>query len=419
MAVIIDRRLNDKGKSFNNRQRFLKRVEGQIRKAIPKIIDAENIKDIISGKGKISIPIKGIDEPTFIYDKDGGTKRNVHTGNKDYEEGDRVPKSRNSRGQKGRRGSDDPTVGEDEFTITISKDEFMEYFFQDLELPDMIKKSLKNEDDFKQKKAGFIQYGVPSRLNVIKSYQNSLSRRIATQSYLEKKLKKLQDKLLSDLTLSQEEKKQIENEIEKIKRQIKIIPFIDELDLRYNHFEKQPIPSVSAVMFMVMDISGSMGEEEKDICKRFFILLYLFLTKQYEKVEMVFIQHHTMAKEVSEDEFFNSRENGGTIVTPAIELMKKIINERYPNGYNVFCVQASDGDTFSEEDACESANILEKDILPNVQYMAYVQVMRPEMNDLWMSYARIEKKFENFVIEHVNHVSEIWSVFKGLFQKEN
>ena len=103
-------------------------------------------------------------------------------------------------------------------------------------------------------------------------------------------------------------------------------------------------------MFCLMDVSGSMDEERKDIAKRFFILLYLFLTRNYERIEVVFIRHHTIAKEVDEDEFFHSRESGGTVVSSALKLMQEIIRERYPlTEWNIYAAQASDGDNWDDD----------------------------------------------------------------------
>ena len=108
------------------------------------------------------------------------------------------------------------------------------------------------------------------------------------------------------------------------------MPFIDSFDLRYNNHVRIAQPTTQAVMFCLMDISGSMDEQKKNIAKRFFTLLYLFLTRTYEHIDVVFIRHHTVAEEVDEENFFHSRETGGTVVSSALKLMRKVIDARYP-----------------------------------------------------------------------------------------
>jgi hypothetical protein len=193
---------------------------------------------------------------------------------------------------------------------------------------------------------------------------------------------------------------------------------MEEVDLQYNNFEKIAVPVTSAVMFCIMDVSGSMGELEKDISKRFFMLLYMFLTKQYEKIEMVFVRHHTSAKEVSEEEFFNSKESGGTVVVTALELMAKIIGERYSDGWNIYAAQASDGDVWDSSDANDCYKILDTDILSKVQYMIYIEICRSREGDLWNKYSTLKNKHKNFEIGRINGVGEIWKVFQDFFKKK-
>jgi uncharacterized sporulation protein YeaH/YhbH (DUF444 family) len=175
-----------------------------------------------------------------------------------------------------------------------------------------------------------------------------------------------------------------------------------------------------------MDVSGSMGLEEKDIAKRFFMLLYLFMTKEYEKIELVFIRHTTTAKEVTEEEFFSNRETGGTRVASALEMMDKVIKERYNDGkWNIYGCQASDGDIWDGEDAEECRELLENSILPMCQYFAYIEIdrfQRHAVNDgygLWWTYEDISERNDKFVCRKIEDIVEIWPVFKGLFQKKN
>ncbi len=415
---IVDRRKSPKGKSSENRQRLLKRIEGQIKKALPDIVKNTNVKDLTSSKEKVNIPIKGINEPQFTYDKETGDKKHVHPGNKEYTEGDLIkkPKGGSGKGSGQGKGSNDPSVTEDDFTVSISREEFLDYFFSDLELPDMVKKHLNTIVDFKQKRAGYSNYGNPSRLNITRSYKNSMARRMALGLYFDKKIKDIEEKLKA--SLSDDERIALEAELDKLKKMKLSVSFMEEVDLQYNNFEKTAVPVTSAVMFCVMDVSGSMGEKEKDIAKRFFMLLYMFLTKQYEKIEMVFIRHHTTAKEVTEDEFFNSRESGGTVVVSALELMAKIIKERYSDSWNIYVAQASDGDVWDKSDANDCYKILDIDVLNKVQYMIYIEICRNTPGDLWNNYKILSDKKRNFEIGKINEVSEIWKVFQDFFKKK-
>jgi uncharacterized sporulation protein YeaH/YhbH (DUF444 family) len=414
---IIDRRKNPKGKSSENRQRFLKRVEDQIKEALPDIINGDSIRDITSSGERVKVPIKDVSEPQFSYDRNTGNKKSIHPGNKEYTKGDKIKKDEvGGGGSKGRKGSKESQISEDEFTISISREEFLDYFFSDLALPDLVKKHLNAIVDWKRKRAGFSNWGNPSRLNVVKSFKNSMARRMALGVFFDKKIRELEEKISAEK--DEIVKISLERELDKLKKMKLSVSFMEEIDLQYNNFEKFAVPTTSAVMFCIMDVSGSMGEKEKDICKRFFLLLYMFLTKQYEKIEIVFIRHHTEAKEVTEEEFFNSRESGGTVVLPALQMMDKIINERYSQNWNIYAAQTSDGDVWDKIDANGCYSILNEKILDKIQYMIYIEVCRDYEGDLWDNYKALSKSKKNFEIGKIHEVSEIWTVFRDFFKKK-
>ncbi|MEQ9440542.1 MAG: YeaH/YhbH family protein [Cyclobacteriaceae bacterium] len=415
---IIDRRKNTKGKSINNRQKFLKRVEDQIRKAIPDIISQESIKDASQG-GKVKVPVKGVKEPSFRHDPRSGQKHYVRPGNDKFSEGDKIPRPEgDGQGAGQGRGSNSPETSEDDFVVILSRDEFLKYFFDDLELPNLLKKYMQSTVSFKNRRAGYTNNSIPSRLNIKTSYRQSLARQISIRGAYDAKIKKLEQQL-AEVT-EKTEKEEVLAALEKYRKMRNTIPFFDDVDLRYNHFERVPEPTTAAVMFCVMDVSASMGYHEKDIAKRFFTLLYIFLTRQYQKVEIVFIRHHTEAKEVDEEEFFNSRESGGTIVAPSLKLMKKIADERYSGSmWNIYCCQASDGDVWSNGDAIECSQLLRNEILPSVQYMAYIEIKNRGLEGyLWHAYKRLRGE-ENFAMRNINDVSQIWPVFRALFKKKD
>jgi len=430
--TVIDRRKNDKGKSTDNRRRFMRRVKQQVRDAVKDAIRDGNVRDITSDKGKkISIPGKGLEQPTFSHDKKGGIVDRTYPGNDKYNQGDRVSRPPEADGGGGKKGSPDGE-GEDEFIFHLTKDEFLDIFFEDLELPDLVKKDISKVNEFEYHRAGFSVDGNPSRMNIVRSLKQAKARKLGLRSPFKKKIKKLEEELASledSLPTNDEEQdtkiicriEEIKKEIEVLKRKMKAVPFIDDVDLRFNRWEKTPVPTTQAVMFGIMDVSASMGEWEKEMAKRFFMLLYLFLERNYEKVDIVWIRHHTRASEVSEEEFFYSKETGGTLVSSALELMSDIIKERYPiNQWNIFGCQISDGDNWGQ-DNLEVIDIMKSSILPKSQFFAYVEVDRHQHegeSDLWPYYEKLRSSFGHFEMSMINDVSDIYPIFRSLFEKK-
>lgn len=171
-------------------------------------------------------------------------------------------------------------------------------------------------------------------------------------------------------------------------------------------------------MFCLLDVSGSMDEERKNIAKRFFMLLYLFLTRNYERIEVVFIRHHTIALEVDEDDFFTSRETGGTVVSSALELMRSIATERYRSSqWNIYAAQASDGDNWND-DSPRCRAILEDSLLAMVQYFAYIEITDGQPQNLWREYERLQSGHPGqFAMQRIGSVKDIYPVFRELFRK--
>jgi len=249
-----------------------------------------------------------------------------------------------------------------------------------------------------------------------------MGRRIALRSPYQKQLKAA-EKELEDLLKRYNESDAIVMEmrehIKELKKKIERIPFIDTFDLRYDNRIDVPKPTTQAVMFCVMDVSGSMGREEKDMAKRFFMLLYLFLTKTYEKIQVVFVSHHTVANEVDEETFFYSRETGGTVVSSALKLVSDIIQERYPTSdWNLYVAQASDGDNWhNDSDVCRK--ILNDNIMPYVQYYAYIEITEDRHQNLWQEYLKVKGYWDNFAMQRIEKISDIYPVFRKLFQKQS
>lgn len=417
-AMLIDRRLNGKNKSAVNRQRFIRRYKEQIRKSVSEAIGKRSIKEFDKGE-KINIPAKDISEPTFTHGS-GGRRETVHPGNKEFSTGDIIPRPQNQSGQGAGSKASNSGEGVDDFVFELSREEFLEFFFDDLELPELVKTQLGKMIEFENRRAGFTSYGVPSNINIIRSMKNALARRIALQSPYREKLESAESELAKlNANGSTDVKKLLllKEEIEHQKKRIANIPFIDTFDLRYNHRVKHPLPITQAVMFCIMDISGSMNEKRKDIAKRFFALLYLFLTHTYKDIEVVFIRHHTTAKEVDENEFFYSRETGGTVVSSALELTYKIIADRYPSSqWNIYTAQASDGDNW-QGDSAHCREILAENIMPCLQYFAYIEISAEAHQELWEEYAKLKGVYKNFAMESIHSANDIYAVFRELFKK--
>ncbi|MHC6802279.1 YeaH/YhbH family protein, partial [Vibrio antiquarius] len=249
----------------------------------------------------------------------------------------------------------------------------------------------------------------------------SLARRTAMTAGKKRLLKELEDELarIKNIEPAQQfEENRLKAEIEELRKKIEGVPFIDTFDLRFKNYEKRPVPSSQAVMFCLMDVSGSMDQATKDIAKRFYVLLYLFLTRTYENVDVVFIRHHTQAKEVDEHEFFYSQETGGTIVSSALKLMDEIVKERYPIGqWNIYAAQASDGDNWAD-DSPRCRDLLVNKLLPNCQYYSYIEITRRSHQTLWHEYEKLTDEFPNFAMKNIRSVEDIFPVFRELFQKE-
>ena len=419
MSRFIDRRPNGRHKSAVNRQRFMRRYQRQIQKAVRQAIAGRSIKEVDESGEKITIPAKDISEPQFSFGQ-GGVRNIILPGNKDFVPGDLI--KRPPQGGGGGQGSNasDSGEGSDDFQFEISKEEFLELFFEDLALPNLIKTQIARIPAYKMVRAGYTQDGNPTNINILRSFRSAVGRRKAIGAPIRGKIRKLEEELNKILTLNPDssEATLIKEQIEALAKRLKALPFIDPIDLRYNNRVKRPTPTTQAVMFCLMDVSGSMDEAKKDVAKRFFILLYLFLSRNYENVEVVFIRHHTSAKEVDEEEFFYSRETGGTVVSSALEMMKDIMHDRYPNSdWNIYAAQASDGDNWNN-DSPRCRDLLVNDILPFVQYFAYVEIMPRHHQSLWEAYLGVKETSPQFSMQHIEELKDIYPVFRELFKRE-
>lgn len=421
MSYIVDRRLNSKNKSTVNRQRFLERYRQHIKKAVSEAIDKRSITDIHNGE-QISIPSKDISEPVFGHGE-GGARSRVLPGNRDFVTGDKIRRPEGGGGGSGGSQASNSGEGMDDFVFQITQEEFLNFMFEDLALPNLVKRNLSGDTEFRYQRAGFSNEGSPGKINIVRTLRSANARRIALSSGKRRRLKALMAdaEALKDATTPSDLARlsDINSQIEELRRKIGRVPWLDDFDLKYNLHIKTPVPRSRAVMFCIMDVSGSMDQATKDVAKRFFMLLYLFLQRNYEYTEVVFIRHHTSAKEVDEEEFFYSRETGGTIVSSALKLTNDIINDRYPpSQWNIYAAQASDGDNWND-DSSICHKLLMESLMPKLQYFSYIEITAREHQALWASYERIAEHYkDSFAMRQLVNASDIYPVFRQLFQKK-
>jgi uncharacterized sporulation protein YeaH/YhbH (DUF444 family) len=416
---ITDRRLNPSGKNLTNRQRFLERVKHSVREAANKQIKGRKIDD--QSDAEVSISRDGIEEPTFNYDTTKGFWDVVLPGNRDFIVGDTIAKPP-AGGGGGTQGAPDGG-GDDDFRFYISYEEFVNAILEDLSLPDMVKASEKETISFSMRRAGYTTVGSASNLALERTMIMGIARRISLKTPKLVRIRELEFDLVAEE--DEERRQEIEDEIEELHRRAEAITFLEKADLRYNNFVKQPNPMTRAVMFLVMDVSGSMGEREKTIAKKYFVLLYLFLRRKYKDIDVVFIRHHHTAEECDQETFFTKPETGGTIVSTAYDEVYRVIRERYPiSEWNIYLAQASDGDnTESDNHACQ---VKLGGMLPWMQYATYIEVGREHTGDyfqsrdsaLWKMMDGLKSDFANLALRRITDENQVIETFRSLFQSK-
>ena len=385
---IIDRRSIKSQDSIADRNRFIRRSKRQVKDYIDRVYARKSMREILDAT-EVVLPGKTLDEPEFTYDQESGARNIVRPGNKVFDVGDQIPKSRrgNSRGApRGARGHEDSL---DNFAFVLTKEEFLDIYFSDLELPDFVKEALIDNLVTRVIRGGHTKYGPMPRLNLKKTFIKRIGRRLPALAAGKKPV------------------------------------YLDNSDLVFNNLLEVKEPRSQAVMFCLMDVSGSMGENEKELAKRFFLLLFLFLHKQYQNVDLVFISHTETAYEVTEHEFFYGARTGGTCVSSALILAQEIINERYPlDTYNIYLAQASDGDNFSDDNELCEANLTS--LLALVQYFAYVQIESLNNRfardvsgslDLFAIYRQVSSTNPKLQARSLSHPSAVFEVLYDLFKK--
>ena len=280
-------------RSASDRRRHRQKIDKAIREGITDIVADESIIGQ-DGKKKIKIPVKGIKQYRFVYGSNQKQEVGSSAGN-DVSRGQKIRKnSKQQNKQPGNKPGQE--AGEEFYEVEITLDELASYLFDSLELPELERKQLKKLLDKKPKRKGYRNKGIRPRLDKKQSVRRMLKRRTAAKRIRE---------------VDEED-----------------FPF-RESDLRYKHIKQRKQYHSSAVLFFVMDISGSMTQEKKYLARSFFFLLYHFIRSKYEQTEIVFIAHDAQAYEVTEDQFFSRGSSGGTMVSSAISMVEEVISKRF------------------------------------------------------------------------------------------
>lgn len=420
MAVIIDRRNNSKHQTLKNRGRFIEIHKKQIQESVEKILRETSIVNPSGSKKRISV--RPTTEPTFRNDPKTGDRKYILPGNRKYVVGDKEPKPKSQDGSGGGREGSMDGEGDDDFVFDLSADEFMDFVFDNLELPDLVKKQLKDAKTHTLHRSGYRTAGTPTQMDLIRSTKNALGRRIGLGRPSFEKIEALRREIEEEKSASK--KCDMEKLLASYEKKRAAIPWIDPFDVKYRNFTLQPKPRTKALMICVMDVSFSMTEDLKKLAKSFFMLLNLFLKRKYEQVDIIFIKHHSIAAETDEHDFFYGTDSGGTVVSTAFTLANEIIRDRYPlEDWNVYCAQASDGDN-ANNDMSPMKVQLEK-LLTSSQYFAYVETtdstrwrMQGSGPGLWSEYKPIAAQNPKLNMRKVSSEKDVWTVFTELFHKD-
>lgn len=441
--LLIDRRKAGRGKSSNNRQKLLRRVRSFIKNSVPTTLAAGAGLGTAAGNQQnnpVRIAGSALEEPWFAY-ATGGEDTLILPGNDQFDRGDEVDMSKDSSSPSGGPGES----GEDDFIINVAREEFLELFFEDCELPNLQHTKVVEKLENKLSPAGFSTTGNPAQLSIIRSYKQSLGRRWALmrphrdeQEALENELRQLEEGSPGTEDLPEEKRIARMGEIilrlDELRGKLAHLDNFDKVDLRYKKSDAKPLSTIESVLIMIMDISGSMGQKEKTIARQWFALLYAFIKKKYQNTDLIFIAHTEEALEMNESDFFSTRINGGTMVSPAIALANKIILSRYdPQKTNIYVSHASDGDNWASDTPAVVEEMLKAGgLLNKIQMFSYIEVGQgssqwftvgdsntTQDSELWEAYAHCQQSTERGKLSMaiIEEPHECYLIFRRIFRK--
>ena len=399
---IVDRAASD-------RTRHKKKIDKAIKESIKDVVADESIIGQ-NGKKKIRIPVRGLREYRFVYGSGKKNKTVGSGGDHKLKRGQKIGKQRAKKGSGQGTGKASDKKGDQYYDVEVSLEELAEYLFADLELPDLEKKQFRFITQETVKRKGYRFQGIRPRL----SKKETLKRKIRRQKMAEK---------TGAYDPESGER----------------FPFHKD-DLKYHHIKPKAKENSAAVIFFLMDVSGSMSQARKYLARSFFFLLYQFLNHRYERVEVVFISHSTHAERVNEDDFFKVGTYGGTIISSALNRQMEIVEKEFhPNAWNIYTFYCGDGENWASDN--EKCIDLFKEIKEVSQLTAYCEInenyeglddqslqddrfkatpwanfsawKNEEMDNLWSKLKPItDNKFKRVMIGQTEH---IWLAFKTLF----
>ena len=371
-------------RSASDRRRHRDKIERAIKEGIHDIVAEESIIGQ-DGKKKIKIPVRGIKEYRFIY---GENQKVGSAQGQDVKRGQKIGKRKQEAQGNGNQPGNE--AGEEYYEVEVTLEELADYLFDSLSLPDLEKKQLKQIMSQKIKRHGYRDKGIRPRLDKKETVKKMLKRR----------------------SVAKRAGKYNPEEDESFA--------FNEKDLKYKHFKNSVKHHSNAVIFFLMDISGSMTQTKKYLARSFFFLLYHFVRSKYENTELVFVAHDTEAYEVNEDQFFKRGSGGGTIVSSGLSMVNNIMMKRYhPDNWNVYVFQCTDGDNWPGDN--ENVASLLQTMKPRCQLFGYCEV-DPEEDRLKWSHdeSELTKLYKNLQDSNCKAVTlslpqDIWPAFKTFF----
>jgi uncharacterized protein len=371
-------------RSASDRRRHKEKIEKAIKEGIHEIVAEESIIGK-SGKKKIKIPVRGIKEYQFVFGKNKGSKGVGSAQGQDIKKGQKIKEGKKQKGKgSGKQAGNEK--GEEFYEVEVTLDELAKYLFDDLNLPELEKKANNTVTAEKIKRKGYRTKGIRARLSKKETLKNKIKR----------------------------QKQAIKNETYDPDNEERF-PF-HESDIKYKHIEIKNKPITNAVIFFVMDVSGSMTKNKKFLARSFFFLLYQFIRYRYEKIDIVFISHTTEAKEVNEDDFFQRASSGGTYISSGLTKTLDIINDRYnTNSWNLYAFHCSDGENWVEDN--KKAKESMQKLIEICQLAGYIQII-PQGDKVWgEEMAKVFKPLttENFKVVELTKKEDVWPQFTKLF----
>jgi sporulation protein YhbH len=413
-------------RSAGDRLRHRQKVRESIRENIADIIAEESI----IGKNKdrvIKVPLRGIKEYRFVF---GENAPGAGTGDGNAQPGQVIGKAGQQQGQGDGQGGDKPGV--DYYETDVTLEELIDIMFEDLELPNLERKALREVlSDKSSKRKGYRHVGIRVRLDKRRSAKQRVMRMMATQRGRQLIADARDADALEEAATEEiaDDLEGADEEVEELNgggaapgfqttRVRKRFPF-HQGDLRYKHIETDTREESNAVVICIMDTSGSMDTMKKYLARSFFFLLYQFISTRYRNVEIVFIGHHTEANEVTEEEFFHKGESGGTFISSGYTKALEIIAARYhPSLWNVYAFHCSDGDNFESDNPAALKAAEELAQLSNLFGYGEIKPLGSRYYESSMLNVFRRIQHPNFHTVLIERKEDIWPSFKAFLAKE-